>query len=450
MHQTLFYIPTHWGSFPVFGAGLLLILWFMGSLTAFLFEYKKTRQLDSLKFYIPVALLIGAAIAWVLPNVAKPSGIPIQSYGFMMLLGVLSGVGLSIWRAKRRGLDADVIYSLALWMCVPGLIGARVFFCIEYWNILRADSVMQTVRNLLDFTSGGLVVYGSVFGALLGLFLFFRFTRIDGKRLRLLPLLDIVAPAMVLGLAFGRIGCFLNGCCFGGVCDAQQIPWAVTFPAGSPPFMQQLDDGKIDLSNQFLQGIILKEGFHTGANGRTVPVLEVDRVKPGSQAKLNGVKPGQYIIAVNGVSLYSPDGTRANLQLAYYQLTADARFQGTVTINRMKEPPVSWKVNTDDEIRSLPVHPTQLYSSISAFILFVLTLIFSRFTTRNGAVFAFLFTLYPISRWILEYIRIDETSFMGTGMSISQNISLLVLAAVVLFWIYIYRYGDNDPSCLAP
>ena len=449
MHQTLFYIPTHWGSFPIFGAGLLLVLWILGSMLAFLVEYRQTKRWDSLKVYVPMALVIGVVIGWILPNVVKPSGLPIQSYGAMMLLGVLSGIGVAIWRAKKRGLKADVIYSLALWMCIPGLIGARIFFCIEYWDQLQEETFAQTVRNLLDFTSGGLVVYGAVFGALLGILCFFATTRIDGKRLRLLPLLDIVAPAMVLGLAFGRIGCFLNGCCFGGVCDAQQIPWAVTFPAGSPPFMQQVEDGQIDLTNQYLQGIILKEGFHTGKNGKTMPVLVVDKVKPGSQAKLSGIKPGQFIIAINGMSLYNNDGSKVSLSLAQYQLTVDARFQGSVKINRFSEPPVTWKYNGSDEIRSLPVHPTQLYSSLNALILFFLTLLFGRFTTRNGAVFAFLFTLYPISRWILEYIRIDETSFMGTGMSISQNVSILVLAAVIGLWIYIIKYGDNDPSCLA-
>src|SRR4029078_1707356 len=62
------------------------------------------------------------------------------------------------------------------------------------------------------------------------------------NKLAMLPLLDLIAPAMTLGLALGRVGCFFTGCCFGDVCA---LPWSVEFPAGSPPHIRQIEQGKV-------------------------------------------------------------------------------------------------------------------------------------------------------------------------------------------------------------
>ncbi len=83
---------------------------------------------------------------------------------------------------------------------------------------------------------GGLVVYGAFFGAVAGVLLFVR-----KHRLPLLAVCDLVAPSMMLGLAIGRIGCLLNGCCFGAVCDH---PWAMRFPAGSPLTWRRSNAGR--------------------------------------------------------------------------------------------------------------------------------------------------------------------------------------------------------------
>ncbi len=91
----------------------------------------------------------------------------------------------------------------------------------------------------ISLQEGGLVVFGSLIGAVLGLLAFTRF-----YRLPLLPLIDVSVPSMALGQAIGRIGCFFNGCCFGGECD---LRWAVTFPPESPPYHQQLEKGKLHL-----------------------------------------------------------------------------------------------------------------------------------------------------------------------------------------------------------
>lgn len=452
MHQTLLYIPERIGGFPVFGWGVLLVLWIIITGITLLSDYRKAKSWKSLGSFIPIALLGAAAIIWLLPRIVKPGGLPIQSYGAMMLLGILSGVALAIYRARKFNYSSDIIISLAIWMCLPGIIGARLFFCIEYWNEMQGDTLAQTIANMLSFTEGGLVVYGSVFGALAGAVVFFLITPNpnanqagESKHLPVLRMLDIIAPSMVLGLALGRIGCLLNGCCFGGVCDAEKVPWAITFPAGSPPFMQQLEENKINLEQQPVQGMILKktplfsDQRFSMPNGEAVKSgLFVQSVTPSSPADKAGIKPNDMIIGINGASVYNQNYD-VNIALVYYQLTADARHKGTVELDLFSRPSVSWKYSSAGEIRSLPVHPTQIYSSLTAFLLLIIVLVFDRFPHWEGAVFALLFTLYPINRWILEYIRVDEDSFMGTGMSISQNVSMLILPAVIALWIYLWR-----------
>ena len=62
---------------------------------------------------------------------------------------------------------------------------------------------------------------------------------------------DVLTPSLVLGMAIGRIGCFFNGCCFGGQCD---LPWLLRFPWGSPPFTQQVEQGKLSLHGLYFRG----------------------------------------------------------------------------------------------------------------------------------------------------------------------------------------------------
>ena len=438
MHQTLFYIPEKLFGIPVFGVGLLLVLWLAITGISMFLDYRKSG-LKSIWSFLIVVGLGAAAIIWVLPNIVKPTGLAIQSYGAMMLLGIITGLLLALYRAKKYGYKSDLIISMVLWMCILGIIGARVFFCIEYWSEMKADTWAQTIRNCLNFTEGGLVVYGSLFGGLLGVICFILTTPNPNeeterkKRLSIWRMLDIIAPSMVLGLAFGRIGCFLNGCCFGGVCDVDKYPWGVTFPAGSPPFMDQVDKGLINLNDQPLQGLTLERIFlpdnHWG--------IIVKTVEKDSAAEKAGMMPNDLIIAINDVSVFDKQNN-ARLDWAYYCLTAGARTEGMVKVKRFKAPDAVWEYSSKNEIRSLPVHPTQLYSSLNALLIFTILLIFDRFKHWEGATFLLLVTLYPITRWILEAIRIDESGAFGTSMSISQVVSLIVLPIVCVLWGYLW------------
>jgi phosphatidylglycerol:prolipoprotein diacylglycerol transferase len=89
--------------------------------------------------------------------------------------------------------------------------------------------------------------------------------------------------------------------------------------------------------------------------------------------------------------------------------------------------------------RSLPVHPTQLYSTIDALILCFLLLAYDPFRRRDGELTALMMTVEPITRFLIEGIRTDEAAIWGTPFTISQNISLAFLAVAIGLWIYILR-----------
>src|SRR5205823_3945760 len=86
-----------------------------------------------------------------------------------------------------------------------------------------------------------------------------------------------------------------------------------------------------------------------------------------------------------------------------------------------------------------PVHPAQVYSAIDGLLLCLFLLAYSPYRRRDGELTALICTLHPISRFLLEVIRSDEAGVLNTGLSISQNISLLLLCGAAGFWIYLVR-----------
>ena len=181
MCQTLFHIPATVAGYPVFGFGLLLALWAVASVITLAVLARRQGFNADTWGYVPILLLIGAIIAWLLPRICEVSpagvslGLPIRGYGAMMLLAVVSGTVLAAWRAKRVGLNPDLIFTLIFWMLIPGIIGARGFYVIEYWSrdywpayADKGGSLGALLGNILNLTQGGLVVYGAFIGGLLG------------------------------------------------------------------------------------------------------------------------------------------------------------------------------------------------------------------------------------------------------------------------------------------
>ena len=150
------------------------------------------------------------------------SGIAIRWYGVMLLAGFLCGMILARRLAKRERVRPDTIYDLALWALLAGLIGARLWYVVEFARVFydepvrSAADLLRQVGRTLNFTDGGLVYYGGLVAPVIVLWWWFR-----RHKLPVLKMFDIIAPAAMLGLAFGRVGCLFNGCCFGKECSPQ-------------------------------------------------------------------------------------------------------------------------------------------------------------------------------------------------------------------------------------
>lgn len=139
------------------------------------------------------------------------------SYGLAIAVGFLCASALAARRARALGLDPARIQSVALTALAAGLIGGRLAYVLLNWELYRADP-----WEILRLDHGGLVFYGG-----LGAGLAAAVAAIRRARWALLPTVDLFIPPLVLAHAIGRIGCFLNGCCYGRFTDA---PWGVVFP----------------------------------------------------------------------------------------------------------------------------------------------------------------------------------------------------------------------------
>jgi phosphatidylglycerol:prolipoprotein diacylglycerol transferase len=154
---------------------------------------------------------------------------------------------------------------------------------------------------------------------------------------------------------------------------------------------------------------------------------EVDSVEPNGPAALAGLVRGTVIQSINGIPIESYVAARSALGSLPGELFIETD-QGTANI-RLETLPQ----------RSKPIHPTQIYSTINAGLLCLLLWAFYPLRRRDGEVFALTLTLYPITRILLEHIRTDEPGQLGTSLTISQILSLVLLAAATALWIYILR-----------
>ena len=342
MRSTLFHVPLRLGSgpdaWPLFGFGILLAAWAVIGGFVFLRATMRHGFLHAASALGLPLLVAGGMIAWGLPALDDGQGVPVRGYGVMLLAAASAGTWLSIARGRAVGLDADTILALGMEIFLWGLVGARLFYVIEYREqfFRPGVSLVESLGSVLNLAAGGLVVFGSLPTAAWAAW---RFARRRG--LPLLKLADCIAPGLLLGLALGRVGCFLNGCCYGGPCD---LPWAVRFPPESPPWLDQAARGLL----------------------------------PATDAA--GGQP--------------------------------------------------W---------SLPVHPAQLYAAIDAALLALVAVLFTPLARRPGEVFALVLTLHPLSRLLLEAIRVDEPPALGTPLSISQLVSLVLLACAAALWWWIAR-----------
>lgn len=259
-------------------------------------------------------------VLWEVPFL----GTPVSGFGVALLLACVSALWLTVWRAKREGIDPEIVLELSVWLMGGGFIGARLLFVVSH------PETIQSVSDIPRLWQGGIVYYGCIIGGLVGSILYWY-----RKPFPFLAMADAVAPALAIGCAVGRMGCFLNGCCFGTVWNG---PLAVQFPAGSLPWAQHVQQGLI-------------------------PVFAT---------------------------------------------------------------------------HSLPVHPAQLYAVADGLILLaVLSHYFPR-RRRDGEVMALLMVTYPVTRFVIESVRDDETAVV-MGLTLSQAISVVIFLAGLASWLILWQ-----------
>ena len=158
-------------------------------------------------------------------------GLKVHGFSVTMVVAAFAGVYLTAWRARREKIHPDTVFDLALWLLLGGFIGARALFLAQH------PQVVHGFWDVFKVWQGGIVFYGCIMGGLIGSILYW-----IRRPFPWLAMCDAVAPALAIGCAIGRVGCLLNGCCYGEACD---LPWAITFPAGSLPWLHQVDAGMI-------------------------------------------------------------------------------------------------------------------------------------------------------------------------------------------------------------
>ena len=348
-------------------------------------------------------------------------GIPINTYGFMIMIGFLLATYVGVRRAKPIGIDTDLLLDIGIISMIFGILGAKLNYVLQYpgdfgsledargsiWNITDGNlhpigaligvlpvavwfyrtrkekkielmhwktGVLMAVTLLLALIGAralyiwfnpaeynfdvykswqsGFVLYGGLaaaIGAGVG------YTMLRGAPVG--KIADLSAPSIMMGVAFGRIGCFLNGCCYGDLCD---LPWAVKYP-------------KIPVADEPLR--------------------------------------------------YSPPYNHHDRE---YDLPPDADY-------------------------SLATHPTQIYEFLATLgIFFVCSWLWKRrHTQSNGQIFMLMGMMYAVWRFIVEYLRDDPGRELASlPVTYSQGVSLLVfvISGVWAFLLMKRTRPTPDPA----
>jgi len=146
-------------------------------------------------------------------------------YGILVMAGFVAGLWTASRRGVRDGLAPEKVQDLGAWLIVGTIVGARTLYVVSYW---QENFAGQPWTEIFKVWRGGLVFYGGLIGASLVTILY-----AWKRKLPLWKLADVLAPSISLGYFFGRLGCLMNGCCYGRATD---LPWAIHFPVGNPSY----------------------------------------------------------------------------------------------------------------------------------------------------------------------------------------------------------------------
>ncbi|HUU23247.1 MAG TPA: prolipoprotein diacylglyceryl transferase [Phycisphaerae bacterium] len=293
-------------------------------------------------------------------------GLRIYGYGLMLVLGFGLGILLARWRARRMGESPETASTLGLLALVGGVAGSRLAYVIERWDshFSRAD---DTLAEIFNVSSGGLIYYG---GVVLAVVLIVGY--LAAKRMPIRRYLDIITPSLMIGLAFGRMGCLLNGCCYGGHAHPD-FALGMRFPYAAKPLVN------LDKEHNAFGGAAVCPAYYAQAAGPPAP------------------HDGPLLLSPQDL----PDG----------------------------------QVERAAAMRTVPLQPAQAYGIVNALLIGGILLGYSRLRRREGTVFLLMLILYPITRFVLESIRGDNPhSLMSFQLTHNQYTSIGTVVLGMAMW----------------
>ncbi|MBI3833822.1 MAG: prolipoprotein diacylglyceryl transferase [Planctomycetes bacterium] len=379
-------------------------------------------------------------------------GFEIKSYGFALMVGFLSAVWLAMRRGARTKVDPDRVLDVSFLCLIFGVLGARLFYVIHYWTPQFVDAPNKFLA-IIDIREGGLEFLGGFLGAAIAV-TGYGFIRRQSLRL----FLDILAPSAMWGLAFGRVGCFLNGCCFGGLAvqpntHQAAYPWAVQFPFASPAHWKEWEDRQvalpaelINVDRNVLQPTPLPDkALNMPYEKREKITRELADLSERYKKALTD-NPKADETKKLAAAFEAAQKNLQNNQSELLLLARAERFPSRVEPSRQTS--ASEIERLAAQSRSLPIHPAQLYATIGAFLLSgLLSAIYYR-RKRHGVVIAALFLLYPIQRFFEELIRVDNP-LDSAGLTVSQFIGVAMFATGLVMMFILYRHLPEKSPCAA-
>jgi len=187
---------------------------------------------------------IGGALLGFGISYSQPWGhqdLPVQSYGTLMLIGFMVGVYTSARRAPLLGVDKKHCVDIGVYGVAIGLAGARVLHIVSNWPeftpFIETGFSTERIVKMFKLWEAGLDFFGTFITVIPFTYLYCVQFKIPA-----LPFVDMSCSSLIFGQAFGRIGCFLYGCCYGKRCS---LPWGVRFPEGAPVYEHQFRLGDI-------------------------------------------------------------------------------------------------------------------------------------------------------------------------------------------------------------
>jgi phosphatidylglycerol:prolipoprotein diacylglycerol transferase len=336
---------------------------------------------------------------------------PVYGYGLMLVIGFLLGAQLAKFLARRCGFNGENFITACLFGLVAGVVGARlshVFESLASHNHEFSDngkSLLQNLGGMLDVSSGGLTFYG---GFLLATPVMMWYA--IHKKIPLLKGMDIIAPCLMIGLGFGRIGCYLNGCCYGEECS-----WGVQFPYGSNAYVEQYEMGELD---------------------NVSPAL----TDPTTMVPLRPLEPGHARTIDPNIKELPRLLSKQEIQRQIEKINKLSAAE--------KEKFLFWQADLAQlkqagELRAKAVLPTELYSSFNAFL--IAAVLYTFFSTQPpaGQVFALMLMLKGTSRYILEMVRVEPPVFENLSFSMVVSV-FLVIAGIWMWWACGRRQKNQD------